>query len=44
MVPIAAAPDPVPGRASPWGIRGVVYSSGFLVVMQVLGLNLSWWA
>ncbi|MBM7413195.1 lipooligosaccharide transport system permease protein [Clavibacter michiganensis] len=25
-------------------LRGVVYSSGFLVVMQVLGLNLSWWA
>ncbi|MWC00341.1 ABC transporter permease [Agromyces seonyuensis] len=25
-------------------LRGGVYAGGFLIVMQVLGLNLSWWA
>ncbi|TFD25258.1 ABC transporter permease [Cryobacterium lyxosi] len=25
-------------------LRGLLYATGFLLVMQVLGLNLSWWA
>jgi lipooligosaccharide transport system permease protein len=25
-------------------LRGALYATGFMVVMQVLGLNLSWWA
>lgn len=25
-------------------LRGALYAAGFMVVMQVLGLNLSWWA